>query len=411
MFRFRLLLIALIVFVAISLAVGQDIIPNPAQIYRFIHFSSDERAGDVRWIEIWERRDDQVGDREWIMVDSSGSMSGVESTCYYALAIGGGTPLYMEDGELQSVSSAQELFDTIENRRLADNSQFYVAARECTPQDTQNLNGIQSERCTFENEDASGVFLIKSPATSQGELWRAVDGHYPVSYQFVADGSNGTVAHRYEFIPPPADFHIRQPNQTSMMCFDRAFLYPSDSTVLTSNLTYTAFESDLRQEELERFYDLELVPDWEIGNGSSGSERIYQYTLENDNQCTLQIRFNQGRDNKTLVVASVFAKTPNIALPDDLSRPIVVQSMYSLPIIPFTGTVNQAVSVFTNDYQAQGWVLRDDLTDIRDDSAFIVLAQDDQETYITIDALTSDRTSVLIQTRAGLCATPFEIPE
>ena len=31
--------------------------PDPVQIYRTIKQTSDARAGDVRWIEIWETRD------------------------------------------------------------------------------------------------------------------------------------------------------------------------------------------------------------------------------------------------------------------------------------------------------------------------------------------------------------------
>lgn len=411
-------LLVLLVFGFIWTVFAQDMTPDPAQIYRFIHFSSSERAGDVRWIEIWERRDNARGDREWIMVDNSGTVAGVESTCYYALAIGGGTPLYMKDGELQPVSTAQELFDTIDNRRLADNSQFYATSLDCEAQGTATVNGIAAEQCTFENEDASGVFLIKPPATAHGELWRAVNGRYPVSYQFAADGSNGSVDHRYEFVPPLDNFEIRQPAQTAMMCFESGFPYPQAATPLTGNLTYTAYESQLSQAELERFYDLELVPDWEVRDASPNSGRIYRQTLANGNQCTLQLRFSAGRNNSTIVSASVFAETPNISLPETLTTPIVVQSMYSLPVIPFTGTVSEAAAIFTNDYQAQGWTLREDLTDIRtaDDvppeehSAFIVLAQDDQETYITIDALSPTNSQVFIQTRAGLCATPFTAP-
>jgi hypothetical protein len=414
----RRALLVLLFFVCIWAVFAQDNTPDPAQIYRFIHFSSSERAGDVRWIEIWERRDAARGDREWLMVDSGGTLAGVESTCYYALAIGGGTPLYMKDGELQPVGTAQELFDTIENRRLADNSQFFATSLDCAAQGTATINGIAAEQCTFENEDAGGVFLIKPPATAQGELWRAVEGRYPVSYQFSADGSNGSVDHRYEFVPPPANFEIRQPVQSEMMCFESGLPYPDDATPLTGNLTYAAYESPLSQAELERFYDLELVPDWEIGAASPNGGRIYRQALAEGNQCTLQLRFSAGRNNSTIVAASVFAETPNIALPEVLNSPIVVQSMYSLPVIPFTGTVSEAAAIFTGDYQAQGWTLREDLTDIRtgDDipveahSAFIVLAQDDQETYITIDALDATNSNVFIQTRAGLCATPFEMP-
>ncbi|GAB5492813.1 MAG: hypothetical protein Phog2KO_30280 [Phototrophicaceae bacterium] len=407
----RIPLILILMFSMYSLLMAQGITPDPSQVYRFIKISSNENATDTRWIEIWERRDGQ--DREWVMIDSeSDPISGIESTCYYALAIGGGVPLYLVDDEVLPTGNAQELFDEIENRRLVDNAENYVTNLDCASEQSDTINGIQSDLCTFE-EDAFGLFLVRPPATATGDLWLASDGDYVVDYDFRAQGPLTTVEHRYDFIPPDNNFAIEPQQVDSMLCFDNSFPVPDDTQLLTGNTTFSAYASPLRMDELQTFYDLELIPDWEAGGATPGGGRVFRRTLDSGTQCTLSLRFGDGQNDTTTIAASVFPESVNVEsleLPDDFSSPVVVQSVYSLPVISFLGTVTDAVSNFTSDYETQGWSLRDDLTDIRDESAFIVLTQDEQEMYITINNTTKERSSVLIQTRAGICGPTFDMP-
>lgn len=411
MWRLKLPLVLIFIFTVYSFLMAQGITPDPSQVYRFIKISSNENATDTRWIEIWERRDGQ--DREWIMIDSeSDPVTGIESTCYYALAIGGGVPLYLVDDEVLPTGNAQELFEEMENRRLVDNAENYVTNLDCETKQDAVINGVESSLCTFEG-DAFGLFLVRPPATATGELWIASDGDYVVEYNFSAQGPLTTVNHLYEFIPPANSFSIEPLQVDSMLCFDNSFPTPEDTQLLTGNTTFSAYASPLRIDELQTFYDLELVPEWEVGGAIPRGGRVFNKTLEDGTQCTLSLRFGEGQNDMTTIAASVFPQSVNVEsleLPDDFSSPVVVQSVYSLPVISFTGTVTEAVTNFTSDYANQGWSLREDLTDIRDDSAFIVLTQDGQEMYITINTISEERSSVLIQTRAGICGPTFQVP-
>jgi hypothetical protein len=63
------------------------------------------------------------------------------------------------------------------------------------------VNGIESERFMFIDEDAANLFLIKPPATSTATLWTAADGGFVTRYRFEADGSTGNVSHTYDLLP------------------------------------------------------------------------------------------------------------------------------------------------------------------------------------------------------------------
>lgn len=391
-------------------ALAQAGLPDPSQIYRFIKISNTERAGDVRWIEIWEQNDGS--DFELTMLDSEGTLMGMASSCHYVLALGNSTPLYLVDDERIPVPDAATLRQEIENRRLVVNVNNFVQGLECVVEEQVIINGVQAERCTVEN-DAFGLFLVRPPATAEGNLWVASNDGYPVRYDFSAAGQRDIVAHRYELLQPAASFAIVPQQVDEMVCFDGLFPAPNGATLLNGGLNFSIYESGLRVDELETFYDLALAPDWQSVSTLNDGGRLYRRTLADGATCTLSLRYSEGRDSTRLVAASVFPETLNpdsLNLPDDFQSPVVVQNVYSFAPIVLDGTVPEVVNFFIGDYQSQGWSARDELTDVREDSAFVVLAQGEQEEWLTFDALADNRVSVTRQTRAGVCGPTFDVP-
>jgi hypothetical protein len=408
----RKFIVLAVVLLGISLSpLAQTIRQVPGQVYRFIKFSGDDRAGNIRWIEIWDTQT-TAGDLEWTMIDNEWMPGvGIETQCYYATAIGNGTPLYVEDGELQPIETRDQLLQELENRRLVLNSEFYVNDNECTETITNTINGISSASCVFEDQDASGIFLIKSPATSVGTLWRAIDGDYPVRYDFAADGSSGDVEHRYELFPNDS-ITIEQPDVSNLLCFDGAFPIPeSTSPASRGSLTFTALQSDLSTSELQTFYDNALSDTWNITGNRPNGGRVYSRELDGGSICTLEMRFRESPNGKTGVTASVFPEEvnlENLEVTDEFTSPVVIQS-YASVLYTERGAVQEIVNRQVSQ-QGEDWFIRDDLTDIREDSAFVVLAQADsqQEIYITVDRLNDEESTVQVQTRAGVCGPTFD---
>lgn len=361
----------------------------------------------MRWIEIWESR--AATDRRWVMIDAQGQADEVEYSCYHTLAIGSGAPIYIKDDQLIPVQDAQQLFSEIQNHNLVDQSELYVSGRECAVQDADVINGVEAQKCTFENQDAANLFLIKPPATSIGELWTAAEGGYSVRYRFSAQGTNGTVEHRYEAVQPPTNFSISLPTSAHLTCFEGDFPIPDGGVTLASGLNFATIESDSDTQTLQRFYDEKLFPAWESAGNSPTGGRLYSRMLDNGTECRVNLNFGRGRDDKTLISADVYPQSVNVEsfqLPNDLASPVVIQAAKANFLI--AGGVQNALDELVPDFEESGWVVREELSDVREDSAFVTLKNDAENTemHIIVDRMGTNA-RVNIQTRDPFCGPRF----
>ena len=89
---------------------------------------------------------------------------------------------------VNEVDSAATLRREIENWRLVDQSVLYVEDvgnfDSAQADGNEMVNGIESERFMFIDEDAANLFLIKPPATSTATLWTAADGGFVTRYRW-----------------------------------------------------------------------------------------------------------------------------------------------------------------------------------------------------------------------------------
>ena len=393
--------------------VSAQALPDPVQIYRTIQFTSDARAGDVRWIEIWETQDNASGDRQWVMVDLQGKPDGIESTCYHAVAIGGGSPVYFVDGELTPVDSAQTMFDEIENRRLVDQSLLYVEntvdnfdSIEVVGQET--IAGIPSEQRTLTDTDASNLFLIKPPATSTANLWTAANGGYVTRYEFTADGSTGDVSHTYRLQPGG---EIQPPTEVNMQCFEGGFPLPEGTEPLvTGNLTHGSFTSTRTPDQLKQDYEELLLGEWEPTGNTPRGGRIYQRTLANGSICRLGLEFQKNGSGAVMTARVVpdFVSAETFADLPDMSSPVVIQTASNLTV-SVAGDVETALAQVLPDLENDGWVRRPELTDIRADSALVTVSKDGVDTHVIVD-YDGANSSVRVQQREPVCGPTFVVP-
>lgn len=410
----KLVLFVLLIGCLGLVSAQEENLPDPVQIYRTIKFTSDERAGDVRWIEIWETQNRAQGDRQWVMIDLQGSEAGIEESCYHAVALGGGAPIFFENGELVPVDNAETLFNEIENRRLVDQSLLYVSGFVENFDSIEVLGeemvaGIPSERRELVDQDAANLFLIKPPATSVAELWTAIDGSFVTQYTFTADGSSGDVSHTYQLIPGG---DIQPPREVNLQCFSEGFPLPEDTEPLvTGNLVHGSFRSEQPIGELQRFYSEVLVPEWEaLGNTPTGG-RVFSRTLENESICRLGLEFQDnpsGGSVMTVRVIPEFVTEENISnMTDEFVSPVVIlNANFSLTI---EGTVQEVVDGILPDFESDGWSLRPELTDLREESALLTINKDGLETHIIVDG-NGTNANVRIQQRDPVCGPTFDVP-
>jgi hypothetical protein len=396
--RWLFMALLLCVLAVVIAAQRSYTLPAPYEVYRLIVIRDNDRAGDIEWLEVWERRDGQ--DTEWVMVEADSDMTGITTRCHYLLAMGSGTPLYMIDGEAQAVDGALTVIAETQQRRLMVNSDVHIRDVACDSTEDGLINGIPAERCTFADEDALNLFEMKPPATSQGDLWTALDGGYPLQYDFIAQGSTKSAEHTFSY--QTLTEQITPPTDVSLMCFEDDFPLPSDATLLNSTLTFLSYETPLSRDELNSFYATQL-DDWTIEDNRPNAGRVYETTLASGTTCQIQMRFGAGRDDNTIVATTVYPEDVNVEnfrLPDTISEAIVVQDF--LRRDQFEGTVREVAQRLI-DEQGDDWTVRDDLTDIRDDSAFIAMSDGEQIAYITLDARSDGDTDGIIQTGTVGC--------
>ncbi|MBN1284185.1 MAG: hypothetical protein JXB47_02175 [Anaerolineae bacterium] len=406
----RLWLILIVILLLGSPALAQDE-PDRVQVYRLIRVTDNETASRMHWIEIWESRDYVNDARQLVMVDvqARGVDQAAEVACYYAMSQGAGAPvIYMKDDELIPVDDAGKFWEEMANRRVSDQSRLYATGVLCEPGAIVSVNGVLAQSCVFENADASTVFFVKPPATARGELWRVTEDVYkefPVRYYFEAQGSTTRVTHRYEAYI--RDFMLTAPEKLDLLCFDGGFPKLDSLTPITGNaLTYAAFVSDLSASELQMQLDAALLGPWQSADTERNDARAYTRTLENGTECSLLLTFapRTGAPGTSLAV-DVFPRAvdmANLDLPD--VGPAVVQS--ASQSVTVEGNVNEALAVLLADFGADGWVQRAELTDVREDSAFVTLRRDSYETYIIIEG-GDEQSFVRIQTRPATCGPTF----
>jgi hypothetical protein len=386
--------------------------PDPVQIYRTIKQTSDARAGDVRWIEIWETRDGNS--RQWVMVDLQGTPNGVESTCYHAVALGSGAPIYFVDDELVPVANVADLIETLANRRLLDQSLLYVEGYvdqfdEVEIIGQMSVAGIDSEQRRLIDQDAANLFLIKPPATSTADLWTATDGGYVTRYRFTADGSQGDVVHTYDLLPGGS---IQPPSEVNMQCFPDGFpVAPQTAPLVTGSLTHSTFRSELTVDDLRDHYQEALTPAWEPIGNSPGGGRVFSQTLDSGSVCRLGLQFQPNPNGGTVMTARV---NPDVVTEDtfaslpDYSSPVVIQTASNFTF-SVDGGVQAALDQVLPDLEADGWVQRPELTDVRENSAFVTLQQGNVDTHVIVDS-TGASATVRVQQRDPLCGPTFNVP-
>lgn len=386
------------------------------QNYQLIRRLDSERAGNIRWVELWESQDKPNNARQLVMIDAQGRPqgSGVDARCYFASSTDNGIPTYIVDNERIPVSSASMLWEQLENRRLFNQSQFFVKNWDCQPQGSETVNGFETQHCTFENVDATGLFLVRPPATSTGDLWTAANGS-PVRYRFEAEGADAKLLHKYEMLVPPENFVIVPTGDTvNLLCFDSSFPMPRDTKAVSfGSLTRAAFDSSLTREDLVNFYDSELKQgSWVKQKPADAVNGPFNYSrvLPNGSKCEFTLSFTGRSGAINQFSAEVF---PSYATADNLPLPENLPETFSLSATNATlqvdGSVADAIQQFLPNFLAEGWVQRDELTDIRDNSAFITLARDDYEMHVIIDS-GPGRAFVQIQTRSAACGPTFDAP-
>lgn len=407
------LLSVFFIFFVFALTRAQQGPPDPSQLYRFIRISG-ERAGDVRWFEIWQTRDDRSSSFSWVMIAAEGTPTGVEYMCHRALIQGGGAPLYVVDGEQIPVENAEQLAEQLADRRLVINSESYANSVDCKSETLEPVNGVPSISCEFEGEDASSLFNVKPPATSSGTLWRAADGDYLTRYIFEAQGElenqTSQVFHRYELVQPTSANIIDAPLTTNLSCFNGDVPLPENTRPLFANtLTHAAFETERTVDQVRQFFDEALIPTWEsIGNTADG-DREYSRVLENGTLCNMSIGYREinNTTNFVIQVYPVLVNPGSLQLTEDLTSPIVIQSASTLDFT-VEGGIDAALDEVLPDYAAEGWQQRNDLTIRRDDSAFVTLEKDMSELHVIVDER-GERSSVIVQQRDPVCGPTFEV--
>lgn len=409
------LTLLVIIFVGLVTSQSTDL-PDPVQIYRYIKVTSDERAGDVRWIEIWETQNRAQNDRQWVMIDLEGNADGgITSTCYHALALGSGSPVYFVNDQLVPVANAQQMLDEIANRRLVDQSLLYVEEfvenfDSIAVLGEETVAGIPSQRRELVDQDATNLFLIKPPATSTAQLWTAVDGDYVTRYEFTADGSTGDVTHVYRLQEGGS---IEPPSEVNMQCFDGPF--PQDEgmqPLVEGNLTHSSFRSDASIDDLRGFYDEELTPAWESAGNTPQGGRVYTRSMDNGSVCRLGLQFQSDPSGGTVMTARVIPEAVSEETFSDITAeftsPVVVQTASNFAF-SFAGTVQDAVESVVIDLEADGWVRRPELTDIRETSALVTLTKDSVDTHVIIDG-NGINANIRIQQREPVCGPTFAVP-
>ena len=402
----RTVLISLLAVVILTLCVvvtvSQDA-PDTAQIYRLIQDRNNANAGDAYWVEVWEQR---VGNAiSWVMYAGERSGNSIEHTCSRAIFVGEGTPVYTINGELQNVQTAAPLRTQLEDARLITNASQFIDRNSiiCETSEQATVNGYEAELCRFEGQDASRLFRIKGRATGSGALW-TTDAGYTARYEFraegTADGSNNVISHQYELMPEER-FQIQLPQQVDLQCFgDRPFPDVANAEITLNTLNYAHLRANRPADELRNAYSNALTAiDWEQLDPLGFNHDFYRRTLSNDAECSLSLRFQPTPDGQqTSITAEVSPQVDieQIDVPEGFSEPIVVLNAdYATT---FEGTVEEAVASIIDQREDEGYSVLDHLTDIRDESAFVVLNDGATTEYVTIHAAGEDTSRLAVQT-------------
>lgn len=381
-------LLLLLVCLSLNIIHAQDA-PDTAQIYRFIHDQSKDDAGDVFWAEIWEQR--QGSAISWVM--SMGERIGdeLDLTCSRAIFVGDGTPIYTINGELQDLEAGDGLRRRLADARLISNSERFVRNNDlqCVETDRVIVNGYEAERCRFEGQDASELFRLRGQATGSGTLWTTSEGYiarYAYQAEGTAQGSNNIVGHSYDLLPQQP-FRIQFPDRVNLQCFPNAsFPLLNNARITTSTPTSATLLVQRPAVEMRDAYRQALTnAGWSAPQARSFYHETFGRDLPDGGSCSLSMRYQPSRDGSQTAISvevGLEVDIETVDIPEGFAEPILVQNASYATL--FAGDVRAAADSLIAQRQARGYTLNQRLTDIRDDSAFVVLSDGVEVEYITV---------------------------
>jgi hypothetical protein len=406
---------SIVFLVVISLLAMPTIAQNDNEqelTYRMIRITGDDSALNAEWYEIWEGYDPATRTRFATMIEAESDVSGnLDYTCYYAYGQGNRI-IYMVDGVVTPVGdvSADEFWQELENRNLFNNSaQFATSVNDCDATGSDTVNSIASDYCRFSDVDASTIIKVRTPATAMGELWTSQADNLPVRYQFAADGSTEDAFHDLDRLLTSNSNVFAPPSVIQLQCIDGEFPTPDGSTIITPpNLSAMSFDTPLSPSELRLFYDDALLDTW-ISSVATGSDvAAYFRETETGAICNLRMTFTEQNPGTTTVSVRVTTDVElnEVPLPEGFPSPVVIQSAQSGTRL--TQSVGDTVTTYRTTFDEQGWMVREDLTDVRENSAFVAFERDTNVMFMTVRG-GEQSASMRLRTFDRVCGPTFAV--
>lgn len=436
------LVVLLLTMMAVSAAAQMGTPPPETGLYyRLLRIASDDKATDTRWIEMWERVDTENNRREVILLEARAGANGVEDSCQYVRVSPDEPALQLADGVRQPVFDAANVFNTLPNARVfGQYNQFVSFISACGQTGSGTVNSVNAEQCGFEGVDASNLFLIRPPATANGARWAAPNGQ-PVSYRMEVDGDDSTVLSRYEYIPSQVNIaSTSSQSELQMACMNIPLPLPEGSTLLAQNGdTYAVFDSSVSLPDLRAHHEDRLTSEeyqnpvvWRAEAIDDERQQSFVRSMPDGSQCRLEINYTPtdggGPTAYDITVRPGFTQAANLLAgapaaeepaegeiteeaeateEPETTAVTALSATNANATVP--GGVQDALDLYLPRYIAEGWVLREDLTDQREDSAFVTLSRDNYEMHIMVEALVGS-SIVRIQTRTAACGPTFSPP-
>ncbi len=391
---------------------------EPTRTYRLIRTLFDDTVTTMRWIELWENEDPTTGSRELVMVQANGSSQGVDDTCSYVNLKPTDVPVYVVAGVRQQVTDANTAWTSLPNRNVLDSYRNFAATITCDAPTTETVNGVEAGKCSFTDVAANSLFLVRPPATASGERWLTTASSAPLKYTMTVDGSDSVVYSRYEVLTggeglaPAADVRL--------MCFEEPFPVAPDLTLLTSDQqTGALFDTIAPLPTIQQFYTATFQLDqyktagWVASGQPDEARQSFLRTYASGEQCRVDLLYTPASGvNAATVEVEILPDymLKRLQFAADNQGNISVASSATNAQILEAMNVPDAVAKYQPTFEAEGWTLRPDLTDIsRDDSAFVTLERDNYQLHIIVEG-TPGRSFVRIQTRTKACGPTFKVP-
>lgn len=408
------LLALLVMCIAISPAYSQNNNrPDPLRIYRrIVQYSkvpfSEQRDWRIRWLEIWETHNGQQ--EEWVIVDYKAYQTEVLARCYHSVSNGGtGKSIIEMPEELIPVQSAETLWAG-SPRVSTEVAIASMEALNCDSGDYSDVNGYEAQHCPMPPKvDAAGFITeLRGNATSMGDLW-VTRGGFPVRYLYQAEGETVQIFQKYEaFSVEESALPAFEPvREVGLYCFPDGFPRPENAApMVEGNLTFAAFESVQTIDELRRFYDSTLPPDWTIFETGENTVR-YERQLPNNNSCRATLEFYDTGTSTMFSVDVLPARLEGLEVPKGLES-VVQAAAPGVEIV--TEDPTAVLDAYLAEQATEGWAARPELTFRTEASAFAVLQNGDQQQYIMLERVEGDRVQRVQGDLPGICGPTFAAP-